>query len=176
MKVPPASTYRSRIANAVASSVAVPKCIVPRLSTLTSRRVFGSVPIVRYFMRGSPLRPPDSARALSTSLDARALSRSNRAGPGSRSRLGTSQGVLADGQGGGAVLRAEHRDGEPAGAGAPRRELHLGREAQLGDQAVAAGGPAEADQGIAAEPGPRHGHQASAGHGHQRQLHRLSAV
>src|SRR5580704_18825957 len=64
MNVPPASTYRSRIANEVASSVAVPKCIVPRLSTLTSRRVFGSVPIVRYFMR--------------TSLDAGAHSRSNR--------------------------------------------------------------------------------------------------
>ena len=57
MKVPPASTYRSRIANEVASSVAVPKCIAPRLSTLTSRRVFGSVPIVRYFI-GVPLQPP----------------------------------------------------------------------------------------------------------------------
>jgi hypothetical protein len=32
MKVPPASTYRSRIANEVASSVPVPKYIVPRLS------------------------------------------------------------------------------------------------------------------------------------------------
>jgi hypothetical protein len=36
----------------------VPKCIVPRLSTLTSRRVFGSVPIVRYltpgFLSGRP--------------------------------------------------------------------------------------------------------------------------
>src|SRR5215831_17410944 len=53
MNVPPASTYRSRIANEVASSVAVPKCMVPRLSTLTSRRVFGSVPIVRYFTRAS---------------------------------------------------------------------------------------------------------------------------
>ena len=62
MNVPPASAYRSRIANEVASSVAVPKCIVPRLSTLTSRRVVGSVPIVRYFMPGS-LQPPGPARA-----------------------------------------------------------------------------------------------------------------
>src|ERR1700678_3163292 len=60
MKVPPASAYRSRIANEVASSVAVPKCIAPRLSTLTERLVFGAVTIVRYFMRGSsssPVRP-----------------------------------------------------------------------------------------------------------------------
>ena len=76
MNVPPASTYRSRIANEVASSVAVPKCIAPRLSTLTSRRVFGSVPIVRYFMPGSS-PAARSARALSTSLDAGARSMSN---------------------------------------------------------------------------------------------------
>src|SRR6266567_1271946 len=80
MKVPPACTYRSRIANEVASSVAVPKCIVPRLSTLTSRRVLGAVPIVRYFMRGSsPAARP--ARALSTSLGARARARSTTPGP-----------------------------------------------------------------------------------------------
>jgi hypothetical protein len=30
----------------------VPNRCVPRASTLTSRRVLGSVPIVRYFMRG----------------------------------------------------------------------------------------------------------------------------
>src|SRR5580700_5043233 len=61
MKVPPACTYRSRSANEVASSVAVPKCIAPRLSTLTSRRVLGSVPIVRYFIQGSlqPLGPSE---------------------------------------------------------------------------------------------------------------------
>ncbi len=53
MKAPPADAYRSRIANEVASSVAVPKRCVPRASTLTSRRVLGSVPIVRYFMQGS---------------------------------------------------------------------------------------------------------------------------
>src|SRR5580700_7260378 len=65
MKVPPASAYRSRIANEAASPVLVPKCIVPRLSTLTSRRVFGSVPIVRYFtwvLSSRPVRPGRSAR------------------------------------------------------------------------------------------------------------------
>src|SRR5215468_538640 len=76
MKVPPAATYRSRIANEVASSVAVPKRMAPRLSTLTSRRAFGSVPIVRYFM-WVPLQPPGPARTLSTSLDAGERSRSN---------------------------------------------------------------------------------------------------
>jgi hypothetical protein len=45
--VPPASTYRSRIANEVASSTFVPKSMAPRLSTLTSRRVAGLKPIVR---------------------------------------------------------------------------------------------------------------------------------
>ena len=39
MKVPPASTYRSRIANEVASSVAVPKCMVPRLSEAERQRM-----------------------------------------------------------------------------------------------------------------------------------------
>src|SRR5262249_49961537 len=68
--------YRSRIANEVASSVAVPKRMAPRLSTLTSRRAFGSVPIVRYFM-WVPLQPPGPARTLSTSLDAGGRSRSN---------------------------------------------------------------------------------------------------
>src|ERR1035438_4031039 len=79
MKVPSACTYRSRIANEVASSVAVPKRCVPRLSTLTSRRVFGSVPIVRYFMR-VPLQPPGPPGALGTSLDAGGRSRSNHVG------------------------------------------------------------------------------------------------
>src|SRR5579859_3724794 len=50
MKFPPASRNRSRIANEVASSVRVPKFIAPRLSTLTSRAVAGSAPIVRYFI------------------------------------------------------------------------------------------------------------------------------
>src|SRR6202012_4039628 len=50
MNVPPASTYRSRMANDVASSVRLPISIAPRLSTLTSRRVAGSVPIVRYLI------------------------------------------------------------------------------------------------------------------------------
>src|SRR3984957_19188658 len=63
MNVPPAATYLSRIANEVASSVAVPKYMAPRLSTLTSRRVLGAVPIVRDFMRNSsssrPVRPGD---------------------------------------------------------------------------------------------------------------------
>jgi hypothetical protein len=81
MKLPPASTYRSRIANEAASSVVVPKGMAPRLSTLTSRRVFGSVPIVRYFMGFLSSRP---VRALSTSLDSGARSRSNPVGRGSR--------------------------------------------------------------------------------------------
>src|SRR5215467_2709315 len=50
MNVPPAATYRSRIANEVASSAVVPKRMAPRLSTLTSRRVCKSVPIMRYFI------------------------------------------------------------------------------------------------------------------------------
>src|SRR5271169_7053185 len=53
MNVPPAATYRSRIANEVSSSVRVPISIAPRLSTLTDRRVPGSVPITRYFMKAS---------------------------------------------------------------------------------------------------------------------------
>src|SRR5581483_1591429 len=72
MKVPPAATYRSRIANAVASSVAVPKRMAPRLSTLTSRRVFGSVPIVRYFMRVPHCQP--SLRQPSLVAGARSMS------------------------------------------------------------------------------------------------------
>src|SRR5690242_10033930 len=85
-------------------------------------------------------------------------------------------GILPEDQGGGAVLRPERRDGQPAGTRAPRRELHLGREAQLGHQAVTAGGPPEADQGTAADPGLRHGGQPAGGHGHEFQLHRLRAV
>src|ERR1700722_5144377 len=76
MKVPPAATYRSRIANEVGSSVLVPNSIAPRLSTLTSRRVFGSVPIVRYFTQ-IPLQPR-SCPGAGTSLDAGARSRSSR--------------------------------------------------------------------------------------------------
>src|SRR5580704_11194163 len=75
MKVPPASTNRSRMANDVASSVRLPISIAPRLSTLTSRRVAGSLPIVRYLIyRVSEMestlsqtdkpghRPPDPGR------------------------------------------------------------------------------------------------------------------
>ena len=43
------------------------------------RRVFGSVPIVRYFTVG-PSQPPGPARVLGTSLDAGVRSRSNHAG------------------------------------------------------------------------------------------------
>lgn len=53
MKVPPASTNRSRMANDVASSVRLPISIAPRLSALTSRLVAGSDPIVRYLMTTS---------------------------------------------------------------------------------------------------------------------------
>lgn len=55
MKVPPASAKRSRIAYEVASSTVVPKVIVPRLSTLTSRRVSAAVPMTRYFTVMVPL-------------------------------------------------------------------------------------------------------------------------
>ncbi|GAA0410243.1 hypothetical protein GCM10010160_43210 [Acrocarpospora corrugata] len=41
----------------VGSSVAVPNSMAPRLSTLTSRRVSGSVPIVRYLIRIPLPRP-----------------------------------------------------------------------------------------------------------------------
>src|SRR6266699_133003 len=59
MKFPPAATYRSRIANDVASSVVVPNRIAPRLSTLTLRADNESLPMVVY-------RMPDvrSSRAL----------------------------------------------------------------------------------------------------------------
>src|SRR5216683_7850 len=97
MKVPPAATYRSRIANEVASSVLVPKSMAPRLSTLTSRRVFGSVPIVRYFTQ-LPLQPPGLVRALGTSVDAGPRSRSNQAsrasGPARLSAIGS--GLVGD--------------------------------------------------------------------------------
>jgi hypothetical protein len=53
MNVPPAATYRSRIANEVSSSVRVPISIAPRLSTLTDRRVAKSLPITRYFTKAS---------------------------------------------------------------------------------------------------------------------------
>jgi hypothetical protein len=62
MKVPPASTYRSRIANDAGSSVAVPNSMAPRLSTLTSRRVPGSLPIMRYFTRVPLSRPGKPGR------------------------------------------------------------------------------------------------------------------
>ena len=51
MKVPPASTNRSRIANDVASSVRLPISIAPRLRTETERWVAASLPIVRYLMK-----------------------------------------------------------------------------------------------------------------------------
>src|SRR5881394_1688837 len=50
MKVPPAPTNRSRIANDVGSSVRLPISIAPRLRTETERWVAASVPIVRYLM------------------------------------------------------------------------------------------------------------------------------
>ena len=50
MKFPPAATYRSRIANDVASSVVVPNRIAPRLSTLTLRADNESLPMVVYRM------------------------------------------------------------------------------------------------------------------------------
>src|SRR6185312_4436261 len=53
MKVPPASTNRSRMANDVASSVRLPISIAPRLSTETERWVAASVPIVRYLINYS---------------------------------------------------------------------------------------------------------------------------
>ena len=50
MKFPPAATYRSKIANDVASSVVVPNRIAPRLSTLTLRADNESLPMVVYRM------------------------------------------------------------------------------------------------------------------------------
>ena len=50
MKFPPAATYRSKIANDVASSVIVPNRIAPRLSTLTLRADDESRPMVVYRM------------------------------------------------------------------------------------------------------------------------------
>ena len=64
MKFPPAATYRSRMANEVASSVVVPNRIAPRLSTLTRRAVNGSLPMVVYRMR----RRSQFARARSQAL------------------------------------------------------------------------------------------------------------
>src|SRR6516225_9082628 len=64
MNVPPAETYRSRIANDVSSPVRLPISMAPRLKTLTGLWVAGSLPIVRYFM--------------TTSLVHRVLSRSSR--------------------------------------------------------------------------------------------------
>src|SRR5512146_402143 len=49
MKFPPAATYRSRMANDVASSVVVPNRIAPRLSTLTLRAA-ELLPMVVYRM------------------------------------------------------------------------------------------------------------------------------
>jgi hypothetical protein len=46
MKFPPAATYRSRMANEVASSVMVPNRIAPRLITLISRAAGEPVPMV----------------------------------------------------------------------------------------------------------------------------------
>ena len=68
MKFPPAATYRSKIANDVASSVIVPNRIAPRLSTLTLRADDGSLPMVVYRM------PP--------TLAVRAHSKSNLGGAG----------------------------------------------------------------------------------------------
>src|ERR1700722_1175327 len=68
MNVPPASTNRSRIANDVASSVRPPISIAPRLSTLTSRLVAGSVPIMRYFNSVSLLRAQHRVSAMKRSL------------------------------------------------------------------------------------------------------------
>jgi hypothetical protein len=58
------------LANEVASPVRLPISIAPRLSALTSRRLAGSVPIMRYFIRG-----PFNGRH--PSLGHRARSKSN---------------------------------------------------------------------------------------------------
>ena len=73
----------------------------------------------------------------------------------------------------GAGLRAgiDDRDGELAGTGVPGRQLDPGDEAELGHQVVAARGPAEADQGVAADTHPWHGHRAAAGRGRDVELH-----
>src|SRR5580698_5784765 len=64
-----------------------------------------------------------------------------------------------------ATVRPDDRHGRPGGTGVPGRELGLGREGELGDQAVAAGRPAEADEGVVADGRSRHGRQLPRGHG-----------
>ena len=68
MKLPPAATYRSRIANDVASSVVVPNRIAPRLSALTLRAA-ESFPMVVYRM--SPRSRFACARSQAIRRDAR---------------------------------------------------------------------------------------------------------
>src|ERR1700689_57064 len=80
MKVPPASAYLSRIASDVASSVRLPNRCAPRLSTLTSRLVAGSAPIVRYFI----CAPPDSNARHRVSDMKRPLSQPRKPTPGSQ--------------------------------------------------------------------------------------------
>jgi hypothetical protein len=50
MKFPPAATYRSKIANDIASPVVVPNRIAPGLSTLTVRADDEPLPMVVYRM------------------------------------------------------------------------------------------------------------------------------
>lgn len=86
MNVPPASTKWSRIANEVLSAVTDPKSMAPSARTLTSRRVAGSVPMVRYFMTfpsGSGHRHPAAAELsvrVEAHFSARALNRISRDG------------------------------------------------------------------------------------------------
>jgi hypothetical protein len=53
------------------------------------------------------------------------------------------------------LSRPDDRHGQPGGAGMPGRQLHLGREDELRDQAVATSRPAEIDHGVAADRGSR---------------------
>src|SRR5580692_3111118 len=70
---------------------------------------------------------------------------------------------LADDQRGLRRAGLDDGHGQPAGARVPGRQLHDRHEVELGHQAVAAGRPAEAEQGVAADRGSRHLRQPAVG-------------
>src|SRR3984957_17189185 len=83
---------------------------------------------------------------------------------------------LADDQRGQILSRPDGGHGQPGGPGMPGSQLYLGREDELGDQAVTAGWPAELDVGVAADQGARHGRQSAAAHGGDLEPHRAAVA
>src|SRR3984957_13542282 len=83
---------------------------------------------------------------------------------------------LADYQRGQILSRPDGGHGQPGGPGMPGSQLYLGREDELGDQAVTAGWPAELDVGVAADYGARHGRQSAAAHGGDLEPHRAAVA